>query len=80
MNFADYFPVWDKLTSGQRDTLSSYAAARRLKKGENLYHGLEQCTGLILVSSGPTPFLRTAGRSPCTASLTGISACFPPPA
>lgn len=52
MNFADYFPVWDKLTSGQRDTLSSYAAARRLKKGENLYHGLEQCTGLILVRSG----------------------------
>ena len=45
MNFADYFPVWDKLTSGQRDTLSSYAAARRLKRGRTCITGWSSAPG-----------------------------------
>jgi CRP/FNR family transcriptional regulator len=52
MNFAEFFPVWDKLTQRQKDTLSAYAVKRSIKKGETLHNGSENCTGLILVLSG----------------------------
>lgn len=52
MNFADYLPVWDKLTNRQKDALSAFAVRRKLKKGESIHNGSENCTGLILVLSG----------------------------
>lgn len=52
MNFAEFFPFWDKLTGRQKDVLSSYAIQRKIKKGEPLHNGSENCTGLILVLSG----------------------------
>ncbi len=52
MNLAEYFPVWDKLTNRQRESLTSYSTQRKLMKGESLHNGSDNCTGLILVLSG----------------------------
>ena len=52
MNFSDFFPVWDKLTDRQRQTLSTYTFRRKLKKGDHFHDGSKHCTGLILILSG----------------------------
>lgn len=52
IDLTEYFPIWDKLTDRQRESLSAFASKRKLKKGEILHNGSVNCTGLILVLSG----------------------------
>lgn len=52
MEFSEYFPVWDKLTSGQQRDISDSLGSRMVKKGDVLYGGGMDCTGLLLVRSG----------------------------
>ena len=52
MDFADYFPVWDKLTPVQRDKISRSAIRRNVKKGTLLHNGSMDCLGLLLIRSG----------------------------
>ncbi len=52
MNFSDYFPIWDKLSPKQQETLSSCAAVRTVPKGTVIHNGSLECTGLLLVGSG----------------------------
>ena len=52
MEFAEYFPIWDKLAPGEQKKLSDSALYRRVKKGTLLHGGSEDCQGLLLVSSG----------------------------
>ena len=52
MEFSEYFPIWDQLTPGQRETLSSSLVSRSVKKGAVLHSGGRDCIGLLLVKSG----------------------------
>lgn len=52
MNFEDYFPIWDKLTTEQQNMLTSAAMLRTVPKGTVLHNGSENCTGLLLIRSG----------------------------
>ena len=51
MDFATYFPVWDRLTSAQQSRLVGGAVGRTVKKGTVLHSGAD-CTGLLLVETG----------------------------
>ena len=52
MEFQDYFPVWEKLTSAQQLQLKSSAISRTVKKGTVLHNGNLDCTGLLLIRHG----------------------------
>lgn len=52
MNFADYFPIWNKLTPAQQEILLSHGFARNVPKGTVIHNGNLECTGLLLVCSG----------------------------
>ena len=52
MEFASYFPIWNKLTPEQQTRVSSCVMERRVKKGTVLHNGSQDCTGLFLVRSG----------------------------
>lgn len=52
MEFSRYFPVWDKLTLRQQKDISESLFSRIVKKGDVLYGGGTDCTGLLLVKSG----------------------------
>ena len=52
MEFQDYFPVWEKLTSAQQQQLKSSAISRTVKKGTVLHNGNLDCTGLLLILHG----------------------------
>ena len=52
MEFSQYFPIWDKLTPAQQQTLENSAVFREVEKGAVAHNGSIQCTGLLLVGSG----------------------------
>lgn len=52
MDFANYFPMWNKLTPKQQEKLRSSAIPRLIKKGTILHNGLMDCLGLVLIRSG----------------------------
>ncbi|MEA4823143.1 MAG: Crp/Fnr family transcriptional regulator [Clostridiaceae bacterium] len=47
-----YFPMWEELTAGERETLLDSATYRRVKAGTILHSGKEDCVGLFLIVSG----------------------------
>ena len=52
MEFSNYFPIWDKLTPEQQNTLSASVMARSVKKGTVIHNGELECTGVLVVRSG----------------------------
>lgn len=52
MQLADYFPIWDKLSEDDRQTLAAAAQKRNAPKGTPLHSGSADCIGLFLVESG----------------------------
>ena len=52
MEFQDYFPVWEKLTSAQQQQLKGSAISRTVKKGTVFHNGNLDCTGLLLIRHG----------------------------
>ena len=52
MEFQDYFPVWEKLTSVQQQQLKGSAVSRTVKRGTVLHNGNLDCTGLLLIRHG----------------------------
>jgi len=52
MDFADYFPIWDKLTTAQKERLQTAAERRSAKANTVLHNGSMDCLGLILIRSG----------------------------
>ena len=52
MEFQDYFPVWEKLTSVQQQQLKDSAVSRTVKKWTVLHNGNLDCTGLLLIRHG----------------------------
>jgi CRP/FNR family transcriptional regulator len=47
-----YFPIWDKLTSEERQLLVGSATERSVKAGTLLHNGSEDCVGLFVICSG----------------------------
>ena len=52
MDFQEYFPIWDKLTTAQQDRITGSLIPRRAEKGTIIHNGSVECTGLLLVRSG----------------------------
>ena len=47
-----YFPVWDKLTPAEQETLAHAAVLRTAAKGTSLHNGAADCVGLFVIRSG----------------------------
>lgn len=52
MDFAEYFPIWDKLTAEQQQRMRTASEFRAVKKGTVLHNGNLDCLGLLLIRSG----------------------------
>ena len=52
MEFANYFPIWNKLTPAQQDKLASMSELRKVTAGTVLHDGGTDCLGLLLVRAG----------------------------
>ena len=52
MDFAKYFPIWNKLTPDQQQRIQSVSEFRSVKSGTVLHDGSPNCLGLMLVRSG----------------------------
>ena len=52
MDFAHYFPIWDKLTADQQQRIASVSDFQKVKSGTVLHDGSPDCLGMLLVRSG----------------------------
>lgn len=52
MDFASYFPIWNKLTPEQQKHITAMSDFRKVKAGTVLHDGSVDCLGLLLVRSG----------------------------
>ena len=52
MEFANYFPIWDKLTQAQQAHLASVTILQKVPGGTTIHDGGPNCLGLLLVKSG----------------------------
>ena len=52
MDFAHYFPIWDKMTADQQQRLMSVTEFHKVKSGTVLHDGGPDCLGMLLVRSG----------------------------
>ncbi|MBR5292266.1 MAG: Crp/Fnr family transcriptional regulator [Clostridia bacterium] len=52
MDFAEYFPVWNKLTPQQQSKLRAAVFTREVPAGMVIHNGGADCMGLVLVQSG----------------------------
>ncbi len=52
MTLAEYFPMWEKLSSTQKERLTNSARPTAVKKGTILQNGSMECLGLLLIQSG----------------------------
>ena len=52
MEFTEYLPFWNQLTSSQQLEIQKELSFRKAKKGTLLYNGQEECLGLLLIRQG----------------------------
>ena len=52
MEFSEYLPVWDKLTTAQQQRIRQVVEYRQAKKGTHIHSADEECLGLVLVKNG----------------------------
>ena len=52
MEFAEYLPVWDKLTADQQQRIAGVIEFRKVKKGARIHDSSAECLGLVIVRSG----------------------------
>ena len=52
MEFAEYLPIWDKLTKEQQERIAEVAEFRKVKKGVHIHDSSADCLGLVMVKSG----------------------------
>lgn len=52
MDFAEHFPIWDKLTPEQQQKLTKFSMLRTIKKGIAVHHAFSYCVGVLLIRSG----------------------------
>ena len=52
MDFANYFPIWNKLTPEHKDRLLNASELLRTKAGTVVHNGSMDCLGLLLIRKG----------------------------
>ena len=52
MDFAEYFPIWNKLTPEHKERLTSAAEFIKAKSGTVVHNGSMDCLGLLLIRAG----------------------------
>ena len=52
MDFKQYFPVWDKLSSQQQERMKDVSHPLQVKAGTVVHNGSMDCLGLLLIRSG----------------------------
>ncbi len=52
MDFAEYFPIWKKLTPKQQEQIRGISDYQKVKSGTILHDGSPDCLGMLLVKSG----------------------------
>ena len=52
MDFANYFPIWDKLTADQQQRILAVSDFQKVKRGTVLHDGSPDCLGMLLMRSG----------------------------
>ena len=52
MDFADHFPIWDKLTPQQQTVLAQASSLHSVPRGTVIHNGNLDCIGLLLIRSG----------------------------
>ena len=52
MEFAEYLPIWDKLTAEQQQRVAGVIEFRSVKKGTHIHDSSAECLGLVMVRSG----------------------------
>ena len=52
MEFQEYLPFWDKLTSQQQERVAEVIEFRSVKKGVHIHDSSAECLGLVAVKSG----------------------------
>ena len=52
MDFANYFPIWNKLTPAHQERLTNAAELLKAKAGTVVHNGSMDCLGLLLIRSG----------------------------
>ena len=52
MDFANFFPIWDKLTAEQQNRIRSVAVFQKVPAGTILHDGSPDCLGMLLMRSG----------------------------
>ena len=52
MEFQNFFPIWDKLSTVHQKQILNSLIVRSVKKGSIIHNGSDDCTGLLLVKSG----------------------------
>ena len=52
MDFANYFPIWNKLTPAHQDRLTNAAELLKSKSGTVIHNGSMDCLGLLLIRKG----------------------------
>ena len=52
MEFATYFPIWNKLTSAQQELICQTLVTKNAQKGEVIHNGSLDCSGLMIVKTG----------------------------
>ena len=52
MSFAEYFPIFNKLTAEEQELLSRVAYKRTAPAGTLLHNGSDMCLGLLVIRSG----------------------------
>ena len=51
-DFANYFPIWDRMNANQQERLVSMADFQKVKSGTVLHDGSPECLGMLLVRTG----------------------------
>ena len=52
MEFAEYLPIWDKLTPQQQEKVAEVVEFRKVIKGTHIHDSSADCLGLVMVKSG----------------------------
>ena len=52
MEFAKFFPIWEKLTPNQQEKIAQVIDFMQVKKGTHIHDSSENCLGLLLIRSG----------------------------
>ena len=78
MEFQNCFPIWDKLSAAQQNSILDSLAFRQIKTGTVIHNGSMDCTGLLLVKSGQLRayILSDAGREISLYRLFDLDICL----